>query len=304
MHKPFRLGDMLLLVTAAIWGFAFVAQRAGMDHVGPFTFNGIRFALGGLALIPVRMAFLRRGAIATDNPHHESGRPTARATVRFGIASGLALFVAASLQQAGMVYTTAGNAGFITGLYVVIVPVLGITRGQAVGWVRWIAVIIAVAGLYLLSVTPGTAVNPGDLLVLGSALFFAIHVQMMGHAAHRFEVLLLSMTQYAVVATASLTVAFWSETLTANALAAALPAILYGGLGSISIAYTLQVFGQRTADPTHAAIILSLEGAFAALGGWLLLSEYLSVRALVGCGLMLGGMLISQLWPQRTKVVL
>ena len=293
MRRTVPPGDYLLLITATIWGFAFVAQRAGMEHIGPFTFNAIRFAIGATALLPLVWINERR---RIRRPGAASAYQNGGSIAKFGVSAGAVLFLAASLQQIGLVYTSAGNAGFITGLYVVMVPLLGLLRRQRVGMVRWGAVLIAIVGMYLLSVTPGAAINPGDLLVLASALFFALHVQMIDHGAKRHDALTLSVIQYVVVAAASGVTARITESFEPAAVAAAAPAILYGGLGSISIAYTLQVVGQRTAEPTHAAIILSLEGTFAALGGWLLLSEYLSARALFGCALMLAGMLISQLW--------
>ncbi|MFA7567425.1 MAG: DMT family transporter [Alkalispirochaeta sp.] len=292
MKEKSLLNDTLLLATAAIWGFAFVAQRVGMDHIGPFTYNGLRFLLGGSILIPIALKF--------------SPITNARLipTVKGSMVAGLALFVAASLQQIGLVYTTAGNAGFITGLYVVLVPVIGLGRRQAIGIGRWIAVVIAVGGLYLLSVTRDFTINPGDLLVVGSALFFAIHVQLIDHLAPRHSALWLSLLQYLVVGFFSLVVGLIREPWVLSALRAALPAILYGGIGSISIAYTLQVIAQRKAEPSHAAIILSLEGSFAALGGWILLGEVLSLRALLGCALLLIGMLLSQLAGLRRRTVI
>ena len=283
MRQRSFLNDSLLLTTAAIWGFAFVAQRVGMDHIGPFTFNGIRFMLGAIALIPVALRFspLPKERIAI--------------TARSGALAGLALFAAASLQQIGLVYTTAGNAGFITGLYVVLVPIIGIGRRQRIGTARWGAVGLAVIGLYLLSVTREFHINPGDIFVIAGAFFFAVHVQLIDHLAPRHSALWLSLVQYVAVGLLSLAVGALFETWDVAALQAALPAILYGGLGSISIAYTLQVIAQRDAEPSHAAIILSLEGSFAALGGWLLLGEVLSLRGLLGCALLLAGMLVSQL---------
>lgn len=282
MHPRSLLNDTLLLITALIWGLAFVAQRVGMDHIGPFTFNAIRFLLGTAALIPIALWI---------SPIR---RETVKRTLIAGGVAGLALFVAASLQQIGLVYTTAGNAGFITGLYVVLVPIIGIGRRQLIGWGRWIAVVLAIVGLYLLSVKEGFEINPGDFFVVGSALFFAIHVQLIDHFAPRYSALWLSIVQYFVVGVLSAVVGLGFESWELGAIGDAFPAILYGGLGSISIAYTLQVIAQRGAEPSHAAIILSLEGSFAALGGWLILGEVLSPRGLVGCGLLLAGMLLSQ----------
>lgn len=263
----------------------------GMDHIGPFLFNGIRFLLGSLVLVPLalRWAPLRRG--------------TRLPVIRAGLGTGLVLFVAAGLQQVGLVYTTAGNAGFITGLYVVLVPLMGLHRRQVVGPVRWVAVLLAVAGLYLLSVQEGLSINPGDALVMGSAFFFALHVQIIDHASRRYSALWFSLVQYFVVALVSLLVAAFTEPFEMVALRSAGVPILYGGIGSISVAYTLQVIAQRRAVPSHAAILLSLEGTFAAIGGWLILSEFLSPRAALGCALLLAGMITSQIAGVRRASV-
>ncbi len=283
------VADFLLFTTALIWGFAFVAQRVGMDFVGPFAFNAVRFLLGALSLIPLVVLFRRKRR--SDRPRPFPVGP--------GMLAGTVLFVAASLQQIGLVYTTAGNAAFITGLYVVFVPLLGLFRGQQPGGHRWFAALLAAAGMYLLSVGEGFAVNPGDLYVLGAAAGFALHVQVIGHVAGRYDPLEISVVQYTAVGILSGIVAMLFEQTSAGAVTAAAPAILYGGLGSITVAYTLQTIAQRTAHPAHAAILLSLEGAFGALGGWLLLGEVLSPRALAGCALMLTGMLTSQLVRRR-----
>lgn len=300
--------DFLLLLTAAIWGFAFVAQRAGMEHIEPFTYNGIRFALGSLSLLPIIFLLRRRSgsrAGAGNATGSESGSPAfagkdtpaVRTTTRvwlYGLLSGSVLFAAASLQQVGIVYTTAGKAGFITGLYVVLVPLSGLFWGQRAGWSRWLGAGLALVGLYLLSITRGFAIARGDFLVLLSALFFTAHVQLIGWFSPKTDSLILSSIQFAVCSLLSLIVAVAAETIIwAGILKAAIP-ILYGGLCSVGIAYTLQVVIQKTAHPAHAAIILSLEGAFAVLGGWLILGELLSLRGLLGCGLMLSGMIISQ----------
>jgi drug/metabolite transporter (DMT)-like permease len=283
--------DALLMLTATIWGFAFVAQRVGMDYVGPFTFNGVRFALGSLSLIPLVLLKRRQpSAPAALVP------PAGRKTVLWGGAlAGVALFMGASLQQVGLVYTTAGNAGFITGLYVVIVPLLGLFWKQRPDLGTWVGAVLAAVGLYLLSVTAAFRIAYGDLLVLVGAFFWALHVLIIGWLSPRIESVLLACIQFAVCSALSLITAAALETTTpAAVMAAALP-ILYGGLLSVGVAYTLQVVAQRDARPAHAAIILSLESVFAALGGWLLLGEVLSGRALLGCSLMLAGMLLSQL---------
>lgn len=282
--------DLLLLLTAFIWGFAFVAQRVGMEYVGPFTYNAVRFALGGLSLLPVALVLRRKGWV-----HVGPVKPLWWA----GPLLGLVLFGGASLQQVGLVFTTAGKAGFITGLYVILVPLVGLFWGQRAGMGAWIGALLAVAGLYLLSVTDAMSIEYGDLLVLVGAFFWTGHVQLIGWLSKRVDTLLLSVTQFMVCAVLSLVVALFTETISAPTLLQAAPAILYGGLLSVGVAYTLQIVAQRIARPSHAAILLSLESAFAALGGWLLLSEQLTPRALLGCGLMMAGMLISQLLPRK-----
>lgn len=284
--------DLLLLATAAIWGFAFVAQRMGMDHVGPFTFNGVRFALGSLSLLPLVWLETRRPALARVGTVQGSGK-----TVLYGGAlAGSVLFLGASLQQVGLVYTTAGKAGFITGLYVVIVPILGLCWRQRPDAGTWIGAVMAAAGLYLLSVTEQFTIAFGDLLELLGAFFWAGHLLILGWLSPRLPVIRLACLQYACCALLSLAVALVFESVALDAIRAAAWPILYGGLGSVGIAYTLQVVAQKDALPAHAAILLSLEAVFAALGGWLILGEILSPRAMVGCALMLAAMLISQLY--------
>ena len=284
--------DALLLLTATIWGFAFVAQRVGMAYVGPYTFNGVRFALGSLSLVPLLLVLERR---APSAPRPASLASWPRLLWGGGLA-GLFLFAGASLQQVGLVYTTAGNAGFITGLYVVIVPIMGLFLRQQTHAGTWLGVFLAAAGLYLLSITEALTIAWGDLLVLVGAFFWAAHVLIIGWLSPRMEALRLSIIQFAVCAALSLMTAGAYETITWEGLRQAAVPILYGGLGSVGVAYTLQVVAQRDAHPAHAAIFLSLEAVFAAIGGWWLLGEILTPRALLGCGLMLFGMLVSQLW--------
>lgn len=280
--------ELLLLLAAVIWGFAFVAQRVGMEHVGPFTYNGVRFVLGALALLPLLLIGRRKTA-----PRHPGGR---RALLVGGLLAGLLLFAGASLQQVGIVYTTAGKAGFITGLYVVIVPLLGLLGGHRTPWSTWIGAALAVMGLYLLTVTDRLTLAEGDGLVLVGALFWAGHVLVIGWLAGRHvEPVPLAGLQFLVCALLSLAVAATVEPMTLHGLRGAAVPILYGGLLSVGVAYTLQVIAQREAPPAHAAILLSLETVFAALGGWWLLNENLTGQGLVGCALMFTGMLLSQL---------
>ena len=291
MPQNIYKADSLLMLTAVIWGGAFVAQRMGMDHVGPLTFNGVRFALGALTLLP----FALRGDRATEK--EELPRLTNKQAVLGGGLAGLILFGGATLQQVGLVYTTAGKAGFITGLYVVIVPLLGMLWRQWPGWGGWFGAIIAAVGLYFLSVTEEFNLAPGDAWVLASAFLFAIHVLLLGYLSPRVDVLKLACAQYVICCLLSLVGAGFVETITVHGLRQATIPILYGGVMSVGVAYTLQVVAQKVAPPTHAAIILSLEAVFAALAGWLILGEVLASRGLLGCGLMLAGMIVAQLWP-------
>jgi drug/metabolite transporter (DMT)-like permease len=284
--------DALLLATAIIWGFAFVAQRAGMEFIGPFTFNGIRFALGCLSLLPLVLISSEQRTAAD----HLLPPPGLKTILLGGGALGLALFLGASLQQIGLVYTTAGKAGFITGLYVIIVPILGFLGKQQANIGTWIGAVLATIGLYLLSVTEGFTIETGDLLVLIGAFFWAAHVLIIAWLSPRINPIKLAFSQYLVCSILSLITASIFEVITVSAIIEAFLPILYGGLGSVGIAYTLQVIAQRDAHPAHAAIILSLESVFAAVGGWFILDEIISARGLVGCGLMLFGMLLSQLW--------
>ncbi len=291
IHRYTLKSDVLLLFTAVIWGFAFVAQRVGMDYVGPFTFNGIRFALGSISLLPLLLLSRNQELVLIPI----SGR---FAFAAGGGLAGLALFTGASLQQIGLVYTTAGKAGFITGLYVVIVPLLGLIWRQRPGTGTWAGAILAAVGLYLLSVTEEFTIAFGDLLELAGAFFWAGHVLIIGWLSPRIHPIQLAFFQYAACSALSLTAAALMEEISASGIYQAGVPILYGGLMSVGIAYTLQVIAQRDAHPAHAAILLSLEAVFAALGGWLLLGETLSVRGVIGCALMLSGMLLSQLRQQ------
>ncbi len=286
--------DAILLFAAVLWGAAFVAQRAAMRHLGPMTYNGIRFALGALALGTFVAVRSRRSAGAESGVSDPSGRSRNRHTLG-GAVAGVVLFVAASLQQAGLVHTTAGKAGFITGLYVPLVPILGLVVGRRTGGATWVGAALAVVGLYFLSVTGPMRLNPGDGLVMACAVVWAVHVLLIGRLAPRHDPLRLGVTQFTVVAVASLVAAAFTEPITAAAVWAAGIPILYGGLISVAIAYTLQIVGQRDAPPGHAALLLSLETVFAALTGYCLLGETFGPRESFGAAVMLGGMLVSQI---------
>jgi len=285
-------GSLTLLLSAIIWGFAFVAQRASMEFVGPFTFNGIRFALGGLVLIPL-VGMLRRNTLTSSKT-----APTHHLWIAIGLA-GLVLFVSANLQQIGLVHTTAGKAGFISGLYVVLVPLLGLLRRHRVSKFVWIGCGLAAGGLYLLSVVGSSSISTGDALVLGSALGWAVHVHIVGWLAQRTHPLRVAIFQFFICAALSLAVAGFIETIRISEILRAGWMIAYAGALSVGVAYTLQVVGQRRVDPARAGIILSLEAVFAVIGGWILLGEMLSARGLIGCALMLGGMMLAQARTQQ-----
>ena len=283
--------NILLLLTALIWGAAFVAQRVGMDHMGPLTFNGIRFALGSLALLPL---------IGHMNKRRTTPAPRLSALVRGGVLMGGALFLGAWLQQFGLCYTTAGKAGFITGLYVVFVPLVGIFLGHRYGIGTWAGAGLAIVGMYLLSVTEAMSMDKGDALVLMSAFFWGVHVLLVGRLTRGIaavDAVTLAAVQFATCSLISLAGAAAFEEISADGLWDGIIPILYGGLMSVGVAYTLQVVAQRDARPAPAAIILSLEAVFAALTGWMLLGEILTVQALIGCALMLCGMIWSQIRP-------
>ena len=284
--------NALLLITAAIWGFAFVAQRVGMEYLGPFTFNAARFTLGSLSLLPL-LFISREQRPASGNI---MPRPSLRLVVFGGFSAGFMLFMGMSLQQAGLVYTTAGKAGFITSLYVVIVPILALFWKQSTNPGTWIGAILAAIGLYFLSVTEKFTVEFGDLLEFFCAFFWAGQVLIIGWLSPRIQSVKLAFTQFVVCAVLSLMVAMVFEDIAWNALVQATWPILYGCILSSGVAFTFQVMAQRNTHPAHASIIMSLEAVFAAIGGWLLLNEILSMRGLMGCGLMLCGMLLSQLW--------
>jgi len=283
MNRESWRADGLLFLAAMIWGFSFVAQRAGMAHTGPFAFNAVRFALGALTVLP----FLRAR-------RRETPPLPAPALLRAGAAAGTALFLAVSLQQIGIVSTTAGKAGFITGLYVVIVPLLGLFLGRRAGRGTWAGGILAAAGFYLLSVRSGLRLAPGDGLVLAGAFFWAVHVMVVDRFVRRTGALPLALLQFTLCAVLSAAAALVFETVDpAGIRAAALP-ILYGGVMSVGVAFTLQVIAQRSAPPAHAALLLSLETVFAALGGALLLGEGMDGRGALGCAAILGGILLSR----------
>ncbi len=280
--------NLMLLVTAAIWGFAFVAQRVAMDHMGPFSFNAVRFLLGAASLLPLIWFFSRKKAVAT----------TTAAKTSIWLAGGVAgaiLFVAAALQQVGLLDTTAAKAGFITGLYMILVPFLGLFLRHVTGLNAWLGALLALVGLYLLSINADFSMSRGDFLMFVGAIFWACHILWIDFIGRRVNALQLSAVQFLACGLLSSVAAFWQETPTFASVLLAWPAILFASFISVGLAYTLQVVAQKRAKPTHAAIIMSMEAVFAAIGGVVFLDENLPMRGWIGCGLMMTGMLLSQI---------
>lgn len=288
----------MLLIAAAIWGFGFVAQRLGMNYLEPFAFNSARFLLGSLSLLPL-LWFLSRQKLSRQKVNLKT-KPN-HSLHKGGLICGLVLFVAATLQQYGLFYTTAAKAGFITGLYLILVPIIGILLKHTTGITTWLGAVLAVVGLYLLSINDDFTMSLGDTLIFIGALFWAFHILVIDHFSNRIDSIQLSAVQFLVCGLLSLGVSLIIETPTLAGAIAGWQPILFAGVVSVGIAYTLQVVAQKNAKPSHAAIIMSLEAVFAAIGGVWLLDESLSPRAWFGCGLMLAGMLLSQVkWDRST----
>lgn len=284
--------NLMLLFAAAIWGFGFVAQRLGMNFLEPFAFNSARFLLGSLSLVPLLWFFSRKPS-ETASPNSSLGKG--------GLICGLVLFVAATLQQYGLFYTTAAKAGFITGLYLILVPIIGILLRHTTGITTWLGAALAVAGLYFLSVNDNFTMSLGDTLIFIGALFWAFHILVIDHFSGRVDAIQLSAVQFLVCGVLSLGVSLVIETPTISAALDCWQPILFAGVVSVGIAYTLQVVAQKNAHPSAAAIIMSLEAVFAAIGGVWLLDETLSPRAWFGCGLMMAGMVVSQVKWEKSS---
>ncbi len=272
--------DLLLLFTAVIWGFSFVAQRKGMDFIGPYFYNGIRFLLGALTLYII---VLLRGKKSGWN------KPLP------GVILGLILFTAVSLQQVGLVYTSAGKAGFITGLYVVFVPVLGLFLKQRIGIFAWMGVLLAVIGLYLLSVNERFTISYGEILVLLCAVVWAVQIQFIDRHARLGNQTALAFYSFITCGFLSLIAAMIFGEIQLDGVREAWITIAYGGIMSVGIAFSLQIVAQRDAPPSHAAVLFSLESVFALIGGMLILHEIMSMRSYIGCGLILLGTLTLQI---------
>lgn len=304
-RKTDGMGVFFLVLTAVVWGFAFVAQTVGSDHMGTFLFNGIRFSLGGMSLIPVILLF--------EKPTANGHASRMRTTVIAGIVCGILLCSASTLQQFGIeLYQRAGfpdssgRAGFLTALYMVLVPILNLFLGKRAGVFTWIGAGMAAVGLFCVSVSSAFTIAPQDIILLVSAVLFAVHILVIDRFGDALYSLRFSMTQFLVCGILSL--AGWGisiatglrtpETLT-DLRAAILP-LLYGGFMSVGVAYTCQVLGQKRAEPATASMILSMESMFSVIGGALLLHERMTVRGYVGCALIFAGVLCTQIkWNRK-----
>lgn len=306
--NPKLKNDALLVLTALIWGSAFVAQSVGMDYLGPFTFNSLRCLMGGLVLLPVIWFMGRKGPGGrkkteprTDTQNGKINRELAEDKKTLwigGVCCGIALAAASSLQQIGLVYTSAGKAGFITALYILIVPVLGLFLGKKVGGKTWAGVGLAVLGMYFLCIKEGFFISYGDFLVMICAFIFSLHILIIDYFSPKVDGVKLSCIQFWIAGILCALPMILNEKPTPGAVAAAWLPLLYAGVLSCGVAYTLQIIAQKNTDPTVASLILSLESVFAALTGWLLINETLSPKELFGCVLVFTAIILAQL-PQK-----
>lgn len=309
-------GVSLLLLASGVWGTAFVAQRMGMDYLGPFAFNAARFLIGGLVLVPFMLwgAQVRRRMLAlshrpschtksdlftqTDSAadaEDEARRRRRRELLWGALCCGTALGAVVSLQQAGLVYTTVGKAGFITALYIVFVPILGIFLGRKVSWLVWACISLAVVGMYLLCMKDSVGLGRGDTLVLLCAVASAVHILLIAHFAPRVDGVWLSCFQFFVCSALSTVLSLIAEETRLEALLRGWGPVLYTGLLSCGVGFTLQTLGQRDVNPVIASLILSLEAVFAVVSAWLILGEVLFAREVWGCVLIFTAVIVAQI---------
>lgn len=300
MEKTKWKNTVLLLLTAVIWGSAFVAQSVGMDYVGCFTFNCVRNLIGGLVLLP---CIYLLGRIENKETAHgdnaargQAGKGYDRKTLLTGgVCCGVLLCVASNLQQLGIQSASVGKAGFLTALYIVIVPILGMLFGKKCGLQVWIGVVVALAGFYLLSVKEGFRLEAADMYLLGGAFLFSVHILTIDHFSPKVDGVKMSCIQFFVCGILSGIVMLFTEQPTVEAIFAARLPILYAGVLSCGVAYTLQIVGQRNFNPTIASLLLSLESVFSVLAGWFVLRQKLSARELFGCFLIFCAVILAQL---------
>ena len=289
------LHTLALLVCAAIWGSAFVAQSVGAEYVGAFTFLAVRNWIAVAFLIPVifvRDTILKKRGRPSVRPANRTQR---RCLLTGGAACGFFLCAASAFQQVGIRYTTTAKAGFITALYVVIVPILSVFFGKSVKSRIWMCVALAVLGLYLLCMRGELSLSFGDGVVLVCAFLFACQIMTVDYFAPQVDTVRLSQTQFLVTALLSTVCMFFFEDLSTDSLIKALPSIAYAGVMSSGVAYTLQIIGQQNLNPAIASITMSLESVFAAFAGWIVLGQSMTVREFAGCVLMFAAIILAQL---------
>lgn len=289
--------SLILLLTAAIWGVAFVAQSVGMDYVGGFTFNAVRSLIGSVVLLPL-IWFLNRSKSRKAEKEQEAG--SRRDLICGGLACGILLCLASNFQQFGIKYTTVGKAGFITACYIVLVPILGLFLKKKCSPFIWLAVAMSVAGLYLLCITDGFSIGKGDILVLICAVLFAVHILVIDYYSPKVDGVKMSCIQFLVCGILSGIPALIFENPSMAAILTAWQPVLYAGVMSCGVAYTLQIIGQKNMNPTVASLILSLESCISVLAGWVLLGQHLSAREITGCVIMFAAIILAQL-PQKEK---
>ncbi len=301
MKKENLKSSIWLFLAALIWGVAFVAQSVGGEAVGCFTFNGVRSLIGSAVLVPVILIMDRKKKAELGEEEFLRRRGDKKTVITGGICCGLALCAASNFQQYGISFTTVGKAGFITALYIVLVPIFGIFLKKKAGIKVWFGVALATVGLYLLCMTTDSfSLSRGDFLVLICALIFTVHILVIDHFSPKADGVYLSCIQFLVCGVISMGIAFVVESPSLSVILEAWLPILYAGVMSCGVGYTLQIIGQKSMDPTVASLILSLESVFSVLAGWILLNQTLSARELLGCVLMFSAIVLAQL-PNKQK---
>lgn len=288
-------GSLLALITAIIWGSSFVAQSVGMDHIGTFTFNFLRNLLGVLFLIPViifKDKFIEKKIVKKEKSFN-------KVLLAGGLACGIALFVASSFQQKGLCYTSSGKAGFITALYMVLVPIFGIFLKKKISPIMWIGVGMATIGMYLLCVEKGFNINKGDFLVFISSIFFAVHILVIDYYSPKVDGIKMSCIQFFVSGFLSFIFMLVFEEVDLESIKSCWTSIAYAGILSSGIAFTLQILAQKNSDPTVVSIIFSLESVFAAISGWLFLNEKFTLKEVIGCVFVFSAVLVSQVCESK-----
>lgn len=294
MKKQQIRNSILLLLAACIWGVAFVAQSVAMDHIGPYTFSCIRFLLGGIVLLPVIGIFSVSGKGRSVKAEGSVWKRN-RLLIIGGICCGIALCVASNLQQIGIITTSAGKAGFITAFYIVFVPIVNLFFGKKSSLLIWLSVALALVGLYLLCITESFSINQGDVYLLLCAIVFSAHILIIDHFSPLVDGVKMSCIQFFVAGILSAIPMLLYENPSFAQLKAASVSILYAGIMSCGVAYTLQIVGQKNMNPTIASLILSLESVVSVLAGWIILHQALSTREIIGCVLMFGAIIFAQL---------